>query len=250
MRRLPIELQYLIIDNLEDEGIFNSMLVCKSWLKRIKSKEKEMKDKMVRYVPHDNGREKFMVCIGESDILIYAGDTWSADPNEDIDSGKEYYDSEDDQWYADEGEDYGCDIRNVPYELLKPIIRLGNVKKSFIGMDTGAYEEKVYHGNSILLKLKEKEYLYISGVEMYKFRTKDHILVYYSEVGRNYVPYPVAVGEKYIYLLLEEVYLEKLKFPNEKEWGVEVYRKYYGHVDGIKMKGEKVNKLEFEYNKY
>jgi len=80
-------------------------------------------------------------------------------------------------------------------------------------------------GNTILLKLSEKQYIYIGG-EIYRFDviTGDKITAFFSDVGNNDVPYPYAVGEKYIYILMEyAVAIEKSWF-NMKE---SIYDQYY-----------------------
>lgn len=80
--------------------------------------------------------------------------------------------------------------------------------------------------NSMLLHLKNNEYLYI-GHEIYKFVTPngDRIFRYTSPVGNNDVPYPAAFGEQNIYFLIEDKYvpLDKLKKPLTKEAKMEPY---------------------------
>ena len=80
-------------------------------------------------------------------------------------------------------------------------------------------------GNTILLKLSEKQYIYVGG-EIYRFDviTGDKITAFFSDVGNNDVPYPYAIGEKYIYILMEyAVAIEKSWF-NMKE---SIYDQYY-----------------------
>ncbi len=55
-----------------------------------------------------------------------------------------------------------------------------------------------FKGNSILVKLDDDKYIYI-GESIFKFKAKDRIINYLSPVGNSGVPYPYAVGEKYLY---------------------------------------------------
>ena len=61
---------------------------------------------------------------------------------------------------------------------------------------------KKYAGNSILI-LNKKTYTYI-GSEIYSFTMDDDIIhSYFSLIGNSDVPYPIAVGDKYTYFMLE-----------------------------------------------
>lgn len=57
-------------------------------------------------------------------------------------------------------------------------------------------------GNSILIQVKDLDYLYI-GSEIYRFQTERPILEYYSPVGNSDVPYPYAVTRDKTYLMIE-----------------------------------------------
>ena len=62
--------------------------------------------------------------------------------------------------------------------------------------------KKEYAGNSILI-LNKKTYTYI-GSEIYSFTIDDDIIhSYFSLIGNSDVPYPLAVGDKYTYFMLE-----------------------------------------------
>ena len=75
----------------------------------------------------------------------------------------------------------------------------------FIGKDT---HNKNYNGNSIIIKVGLERYIYI-GCNMYEFMTDDPIVDYISEIGNSDVPYPYAIGEKNIFLMLECVFFPK-----------------------------------------
>ena len=58
---------------------------------------------------------------------------------------------------------------------------------------------KKFNGNSILLSLGKNKYVFI-GQKIIEFTTKkDKIIDFVSPVGNNDVPYPFAIGEKYVY---------------------------------------------------
>ncbi len=72
-------------------------------------------------------------------------------------------------------------------------------------------DHKSFRGNSVLLQVIDK-YVYIgmtyTGSEIYEFKPsdEDEIIEYYSLVGNNDVPYPVAIGKKNVYFMLEQRY--------------------------------------------
>ena len=65
--------------------------------------------------------------------------------------------------------------------------------------DTGDKEE--FDGNTLLLECEDNEYVFISGLEIFKFKTGDKIIDYISLIGNNMIPYTFAVGEKHTYFL-------------------------------------------------
>ena len=72
-------------------------------------------------------------------------------------------------------------------------------EKVFIGLDLAENKD----GNSLLVK-KGETYYYI-GEMLYSFTPTDEILAYLSPIGNSGVPSPYAIGEKYIYLMTEQV---------------------------------------------
>ena len=78
---------------------------------------------------------------------------------------------------------------------------------------------KYFDGNTILLLLNNNNYALIDGNGINRFTTNnDKIIKYYSFVGNNDVPYPIAIGEKYYYFwIYPEGYLEKKEFPSYKK---------------------------------
>ena len=58
-----------------------------------------------------------------------------------------------------------------------------------------------FDGNTLLLDCKDTEYVYNSGLEIFKFKTDDEIIEYISLMGNNVVPYTFASGVEYTYFL-------------------------------------------------
>ena len=55
--------------------------------------------------------------------------------------------------------------------------------------------------NTFLLESEDNEYVKISGLEIFKFKSADKIIDYISIMGNNMIPYTFAVGENYTYFL-------------------------------------------------
>ena len=62
------------------------------------------------------------------------------------------------------------------------------------------YKEE-YDDNTLLLECENNEYVYISGLEIFKFKTGDKIIHYISLIGNNMIPCTFAVEEKFTYFL-------------------------------------------------
>ena len=96
-------------------------------------------------------------------------------------------------------------------------------------------------GNSILVR-KGRTYTFI-GHEIYKFKPLDKIIEYYSPIGNSAVPYPVAIGTKYVYFMVDHTYvpIEYFDFVSEEEM-VDSYTPYYRGLEryAVKMKDFKM----------
>ena len=66
---------------------------------------------------------------------------------------------------------------------------------------SGAMDNSTFNGNTILLEVEDKKNVYISGLEIFEFRTDDKILDYISLLGKNMIPHTFAIGEKNIYFI-------------------------------------------------
>ena len=72
-------------------------------------------------------------------------------------------------------------------------------------MFSGAFDKKVFDGNTILLKISEEngkhKYVYFGGDMVCSFMTSDNIYENFSNMENNSSPYSVATGEENYYLL-------------------------------------------------
>lgn len=91
---------------------------------------------------------------------------------------------------------------NKPQKVVEKVYR--KFKKVFVGEDHIEGQD----GNSILIQLTNTQYVYIGHI-IFEFETSDQIQKYYSNLGNNDVPYPVAVGEKNAYFMLDRKYVAK-----------------------------------------
>ena len=58
-----------------------------------------------------------------------------------------------------------------------------------------------FDGNTLLVECENNEYVYISGLEITKFKIDDKIVDYISLMGNNMIPHAIMIGEKHTYLL-------------------------------------------------
>ena len=87
-------------------------------------------------------------------------------------------------------------------------------------------------GNTILLHVSGKKYMHI-GRDIFEFTMEDDFDAYYSIVGNNDVPYPVLVGTKYIYFMLDHATMPREAFKAKMgaaDWA-DAYRYFYGMTD-------------------
>jgi hypothetical protein len=164
------------------------------------------------YATHDNGGRPFAVKLIGKQVHVYE---------------VERTDKKDNEYYL---------IGKVPVRDKSDLM---------IGIDD-AYK---FHGNTVLVRLKNNRYLYI-GESLFEFSPVDKIEKYYSPVGNSDVPYPYAVGEEFTYLLVEGVYIDNRYLKSFKPKGYDnvPYTYYYGHdigwgairSDGVKPMKRKV----------
>ena len=96
------------------------------------------------------------------------------------------------------------------YNFDKPFLSL-RAKHVFIDISivcekrkfSGGEDKEVFDGNTLLLERQYKEYVFISGLEIFKFKTDDKILDYISLMCSNMCPYAIIIGKKiYIFQIL------------------------------------------------
>ena len=60
-------------------------------------------------------------------------------------------------------------------------------------------DKEEFDGNTFLLDCEDNEYVYFSGLEIFRFKTVDKITDYISLMGNNMVHYVIMVGKNYTY---------------------------------------------------
>ena len=69
-----------------------------------------------------------------------------------------------------------------------------------------------FDGNILLVKCENNEYVYISGLEITKFKIDDKIIDYKSLIGNNMIPHAIMIGEKHTYFLYHHYkFIETIK---------------------------------------
>ena len=167
-------------------------------------------DKNIKqYFTHDNGSRPFKVVIKGNNLEVYKKSK--------------------------------INILNENNIYDKLVENFDNVKEIFIGKSSGSKycdhdktQRKMFVGNTILLYNGKNEYIFI-GSEIYKFSlpNDDKIEKYYSLVGNGDFPYPIILGEKNIYFMLDKTYVSRDIYPEkmkEEDWE-NAYSKYYGTWD-------------------
>lgn len=139
-------------------------------------------DKTVKkYDTIDNGARPFRVIITKNKIIIFK---------------LEYlYSKSKERYYIN--------------ETIKPIV-IKKYKNVFIGKNIKKYSyySSPFTGNTILVEIKAKTYLYV-GEAIKLFHFEEPIIKYVSIMGNNDVPYPFALTKNYAILLIEDIILER-----------------------------------------
>lgn len=152
-----------------------------------------------------------------------------------------YYNKEND-WSKKDNENkwmYIELVKNYKYKKLY----IGKSKKNMMTEDGKGYG-KSFDGNSLLVNINKNNYVFI-GMEIYEFRSDEIIKSYYSPVGNNDFPYPVAFSDNKTYFMLDKEYIENSKYPiklNNKIKEI-AYLYYYG-MDEYKPLSENSYKMK------
>ena len=144
--------------------------------KKIKAKYASYKT----YFTHFNGNKPYLVYIKNKNVAIY-------NVPENTMQNKSMYNQNNCKW------------------MYINLVKKYKVKNVFIGKSpvismtySSSGYGKYFDGNTILLELKNNNYIYIER-NIQKIKINDKIKKYYSFVGNNDVSYPMAIGEKNIY---------------------------------------------------
>jgi len=134
------------------------------------------------YRVHDNGGRPFEVTASYEAIIVKSLDTES---------------SSDDLVYT------------------KTVLEIKSFDGLWWGFDNGKRKfmrnEEPEHGSSILVKVTNKEYIFI-GWKIQSFSTDETIIDYASPIGNSDVPYPVAYGKNNLYFMLESEFTSRQMF--------------------------------------
>ncbi|ARF10518.1 hypothetical protein Hokovirus_2_45 [Hokovirus HKV1] len=195
--------------------------------KKIKSQYKGYK----KYLTHDNGGRSFLVYVNNTIKKVHIFKF----PEDKYYLGENIFKFPEDKYYLGENKFYAI------YSFIKKIAEY-KVIDIFIGKsplnpmtEFSGGHGKAFDGNSILLKINKDKYVYI-GESIYEFKTNDNIIKYYSPVGNNDVPYPFAIGEKYVYFMLDQVYLPKNIYDEcVPKNCTDAYTYFYSHKENCNM---------------
>ena len=182
------------------------------WVKVSAAKTRKVPKGTKSYLTHDNRARPFRLEVSGKHVEIYRG----------------HYKN-----LPDESKDW-----NAPMEYDELVKKL-TVKEVHVGQspcNSAIYISDACgtfgKGNSILLHLSGNKYMFV-GECIYEFSMDDDFEAYYSVVGNNDVPYPVTIGSKYVYMMLDRIFIPKDLFKakmNSAEWA-DAYAYYYGFKD-------------------
>jgi len=183
--------------------------------KTAKDLDKKIHNGYKTYLISDNGSRPFLVAVKDKTAKIFK-------IGKDIATSSFWSDVKD-YYYTDLIKEFKCNKIFIP--------------KGYDGVDisNGILKDyKNFRGNSVLLLVKDK-YIYI-GREIYEFKIGDEIIEYYSPIGNNDVPYPVAIGKENIYFMLDKSYVPIKYFEGLKKIDlIDAYSYYYGYLGEIAL---------------
>ena len=172
------------------------------------------------YFTHDNGGRLFLVYIKNNDVHIYK-------------ISNKYY-IRNSNWSYINANNNKCFYNEFVKAYKCKKVFIGKSPKCIMTEFSGGYGPK-FDGNSILLQIDSNKYVFV-GHNIYEFKIDDTINEYYSPVGNNDVPYPVALGSKNTYFMLDQTYVSNDKFKDlTKKNKIDLYSYYYGHSGNEKL---------------
>ena len=183
-----------------------------------KIKKKHIGDK--HYFTHWNGGKPFCIYIKNKEVYIY-----QVPENVIVDDS------------------FISNNENENLWMYVNLVKKFNFKKVFIGESPKNYTDQKYSGNTILLKIKNKEYIYIDKC-IYFLKYENEIIDFVSPIEVSDIPFPYAVDKDYNYLLMnQEVIFKGIK---DLQDPVLFYNKYRNIIKSEKLKS-KIIKCASDY---
>ena len=176
---------------------------------KVSSKKTRKTSKGASYLINDNGNRPFKVEVSGNIIRIYSGKR--------IDDGTDDYDIK---------RKYNTLIQKLTVHKIYP-----GESPCELALISGFDCGKDSIGNSVLLHLSGSTYMFV-GSEIYKFTMTDDFDAYYSAIGLNSVSNQDLLGSKYVYFMLDHVYVPRDAFPimTAIQWA-DAYAYFYGIKD-------------------
>ena len=187
---------------------------------------KQMSNKK-HYYTHDNSGRPFLVYIIKGNILVYRI------PKK-VNNFKNRK--------ADKSYDFmwrWIQYLGLPQSMLysEKLLSFNKPKKIYIGESpknpmteySGGHGDK-FKGNSILLHLSGNKYVFIGlSIIQFSLQKGDSVEKYWSPVGNSDVPYPFIIGAKYIYFMMEDMYVSREYLPKDltKIEMTDLFTQYY-----------------------
>lgn len=181
-----------------------------------KNKTRKLPKGVKSYFIHDNGGRPFRVEVSGKNVEIYYGSPAKL-PN-----GTSNYDT--------------LDYSNLVKKLTVKEIYVGQSNCISAPNTCGAFGK----GNTVLLHVSRNKYIFV-GESIYEFTMDDEVDKYYSLIGNNDVPYPVLLGTKNVYFMLDREMIPREVFKvnmSNVEWA-DAYQYFYGFKDF--ETGEEIN---------
>ena len=160
------------------------------------------------YLTHHNHMRSFLVAIKNKLIKIYT-------------ISQQFY-------FSDDQPIFSYYYNQLLTQFYCQKIFIGRSPKNNLTDYSGRYGAR-FNGNSILLHLKENQYLFI-GHEMYQFTTQDEIIKFCSPIGNNDVPYPFAQSKENVYFMLDQKFIPQKYFdhlPKTRTKQTDLYEYFY-----------------------
>ena len=121
------------------------------------------------YIMHHNHENKYLVVILDSIVYVYKNKI--------------------------------CKFDSPLFSFQAKNIFIGKSKVCAMTEFSGANNDFKFDGNTLLLECGYNEYIYISGLEITKFKIDDKIIDYISLMGNSMIPYAIMIGKRYTYFL-------------------------------------------------